>query len=249
MKQQRLPSPGPGASIVFPELSPIGTRLTARGNVASKPSKTGRITTSADAAKIRSLKTTAMSLASVHEFGDLYVNFMRERKRVFVDQLGWNLPTADDMEFDQYDNPFCRLVAVHEYGEILAGIRLSPTTARVGLHSYMLRDAQLGLLENIPNDVLFFDAPVDATVWEATRVFISDTVSADRRPLIQRALINQMVDTARKQGANSIIGIVPSIYPRWLRRLNLDAVPVGPKFDIDGSRLQAILFNINHSIQ
>ncbi|WP_235857756.1 acyl-homoserine-lactone synthase [Marimonas lutisalis] len=194
------------------------------------------------------MRATTMSFGSMHQYGELFVNYMKTRKRVFIDQLGWNLPQADGMEFDQYDNPLSQMVVVHEYGEILAGIRLSPTTAKVGLHSYMLRDAQLGLLENIPRDVLFFEAPVDPTVWEATRVFITDSVNASRRPEIQRILVGTMIRTAVQHGANSIIGIVPSIYARWLRRLDLDAVPVGPRFAIDGTQNQAILFNARNAM-
>ena len=185
----------------------------------------------------------------MHRFGELYVNYMKTRKKVFIDQLGWNVPHSDGMEFDQYDTPLCRMVVVHEYGEVLAGIRLSPTTAKIGLHSYMLRDAQLGLLDGIPSDVLFFDAPVDATVWEATRVFITDAVTAARRATIQRILVDKMIRTVVEEGGTSLIGIVPSIYARWLRRLELDAVPVGPKFRIDGTLNQAILFNTGHSLQ
>ncbi|MEZ5715142.1 MAG: acyl-homoserine-lactone synthase [Paracoccaceae bacterium] len=190
-----------------------------------------------------------MSFASMHRYGELFVNFMKMRKSVFIDQLGWNLPHTDGMEFDQYDTPLARMVVVHEYGEVLAGIRLSPTTARVGLHSYMLRDAQLGLLEGLPRDVLFFEAPVDPSIWEATRVFISDTVGASRRPAIQRLLVDTMIKAAVDGGAKSIIGIVPSLYARWLRRLDLAAVPVGPRFVVDRLPHQAILFNTHHGIQ
>ena len=39
------------------------------------------------------------------------------------------------------------IVAVHEYGQVLGGLRMTPTTARCGIYSYMIRDAQRGLLE------------------------------------------------------------------------------------------------------
>lgn len=249
MKHQRVHSSGSRASIVFPDLSPSRAHGAIQKNSVGAPAKARKITFSAIAEKNRAVKATTMSFASMHHFGELYVNYMKTRKKVFIDQLGWDLPHTDGMEFDQYDNPLCRMVVVHEYGEVLAGIRLSPTTAKVGLHSYMLRDAQLGLLENLPNDVLFFEAPVDATIWEATRVFITDAVGANRRPAIQRILVDAMIKTALQHGVKSIIGMVPSIYSRWLRRLDLDAVPVGPRFRIDGSRTQAILFNTRHSIQ
>ena len=182
MKHQRVPSSGSRASIVFPELTPSEKRGVNGVGVGDAPAKKRKIDFSAAVEKNRTVHATTMSFASMHRYGELYVNYMQTRKKVFIDELGWNLPHADGMEFDQYDNPLCRMVVVHEYGEVLAGIRLSPTTAQVGLHSYMLRDAQLGLLDGLPSDVLFFEAPVDPMVWEATRVFITDAVPASRRP-------------------------------------------------------------------
>jgi acyl homoserine lactone synthase len=188
------------------------------------------------------VRATVMSFLNIHEHGDLLVNFLRARKRTFIDRLHWNLPQVEGMEFDQYDTPLCRWVVIHEYGEVMAGIRLTPTTARCGIYSYMLRDAQLGLLEGIPRDVLFFDAPVSQTIWEASRLFIADEVPAHRRLQVQSILMANMSTAARDSGASQVIGIVPAVFARWLRRLDLDAVPVGPKFSIDGSSSQAALF-------
>ncbi len=148
------------------------------------------------------------------------------------------------MEFDQYDTPQAHWVAVHEYGQVLGGVRLMPTTARCGCYSYMLRDAQLGLLSGIPSDVLFFDAPVDPLTWEATRLFISEDVDAKRRPIVQRMLLNAMQTTAAQCGATNVIGIVPAVFSRWLKRIGMDAAPVGPRFSIDGTASQAALFNL-----
>ncbi|MCZ0811699.1 MAG: acyl-homoserine-lactone synthase [Pseudomonadota bacterium] len=180
----------------------------------------------------------------MHQYGELLVNYLKARKRVFIDQLDWQIYEADGMEFDQYDTPQCRWIIVHEFGEILAGIRLTPTTARCGTYSYMLRDAQRGILENMPRDVLFMDAPVDPRVWEAARVFITENVPAQRRMEIQQVLVNQLIATARELGASHVIGIVPAIWSRWLRRLDLRAVPIGPRFRTDGTYSQAILFNV-----
>ena len=134
---------------------------------------------------------------------------------------------------------------MHEFGEVVAGVRLTPTTAQIGMHSYMLRDAQLGLLDSIPRDVLFLEAPVGDHIWEASRLFISETVSSERRGEVQRRLMAAMARVARDQNATQVIGIVPYVFSRWLRRLGLGAVPVGPKFEIDGTKSQAALFTVS----
>jgi acyl homoserine lactone synthase len=194
------------------------------------------------------IKTTALSFTNMHQHGDLLLSYMRTRKSIFVDRLNWNVPEAEDIEFDQYDTPLCRWIAVHEFGEVIGGIRLTPTTAKMGVYSYMLRDAQHGKIEDIPTDVLFFDAPVKKNILEASRLFISDAVPAARRLQLHTRLVRQMRQTAIDQGADWLIGIVPAVWSRWMRRIGADAIPVGPKFSIDGTTSQAVLFNLRKQI-
>ncbi len=49
-------------------------------------------------------------------------------------------------------------------------------------------------------------------------------------------------------GATHVIGIVPAVFSRWLRRLELAAVPVGRRFQIDGTRSQAALFKVAQTL-
>ena len=232
------------SSSVFPELEPVEP---APRKAVSAPKVQPRLRVVPSPADIREnahVRANVLSFSNMHRHGDLWVTFMRARKAVFVDRLNWSLPVAESMEFDQYDTLYARWVVVHEFGEILAGVRLTPTTAKVGMHSYMLRDAQRGILPNIPTDVLFFEAPVEPRIWEASRLFITDNVPGDRRIQIQTVLMNNFARAARAEGASHVIGIVPAVWSRWLRRLDMGAVPVGPRFSIDGTRSQAALFNV-----
>lgn len=121
------------------------------------------------------MQTTTLSFHNIHDHGALFTNVLRARRESFIVQRKWDLPEVDGMEFDQYDTPQSRWIAVHDGGEVLAGIRLTPTIARCGIYSYMIRDAQLGLLETIPPTLLFGQAPVSPEVWETSRVFIAQT--------------------------------------------------------------------------
>lgn len=247
MKHSReAPGVVPARSI-FPELAPASaeqpkvSRGRIRDMLTELPAVKPQIPVAAHMAKGH-VKTTTLSFSNMHLYGDLFVSLLKARKTIFIDRLHWSLPEAEGMEFDQYDTPLSRWVVVHEFGEILAGIRLTPSTARCGVYSYMLRDAQKGMLESIPSDVLFFEAPVNPRIWEASRVFVSTEVPAHRRLAVQAALVEQLTKTARDHGATHVIGIVPALWSRWLRRLELSAVPVGPKFTIDDTANQAILF-------
>ena len=192
-----------------------------------------------DAGHIRSV---TMSFRTIHEYGELFTKYLEARKHIFLDRLGWHVCEADGMEFDQYDTPQCRWVILHGFGEILGSVRMLPTTAQSGIYSYMLRDAQRGILKDLPSDVLFFEAPVEHSVWEATRFFITDAVPAKQRLKVQQLLFRRMIETAEDNGASYILGIVPSVWARWSRPLGVTATPIGAKFSIDGTSSQSVLF-------
>ncbi len=245
MKHSRTTGPVQPAWSVFPELAPADPTAAGPRRVGGEAPVLAVVAREGQATGKGHIRSSVLSFSNLHRHGDLFPALMRARKEVFIDRLHWTLPVADGMEFDQYDTPLARWVVIHEFGEILAGVRLLPTTARVGLHSYMLRDAQLGLLPDIPTDVLFFKAPVHDRIWEATRLFITDAVPGHRRQAVQVELMRGFAATARAGGASHVIGIVPAVWSRWLRRLDLGAVPVGPQFSICGTRSQAALFNVS----
>lgn len=180
------------------------------------------------------MEVTTLSYLNLHQHGTLFANMFRARHRTFIQNAKWDLPQADGMEFDQYDTPASRWVAVHQGGEVLAGVRLTPTTHQCGIYSYMIRDAQRGLLQTIPRDLIGFEAPVDPYIWESSRVFVSDAVPAADRLRVQMQLIHEMVVSARDLGATSLLGIIPEHSPRLARRVGLDCQPVGPVLDMGG---------------
>lgn len=184
------------------------------------------------------MQTTMISFSSLGEHGDLFADLLRARKKAFVDGQNWDLPTSDGMEYDQYDTPASRWIAVHDRGKIMAGIRLTPTTARCGEYSYMIRDAQLGLLPSIPRQLLFAEAPVDSTIWESSRIFVDPDVPASERSKVHLDLMNEMIIQARKLGAKEVLGLVPAIWKRWTKRINIQASAGGPIMIIDGMRTQ-----------
>jgi len=198
----------------------------------------------AQAQMLGHVHVSVLSFSNMHESGDLFINYLKARKQVFIDQKGWHLPEEEGMEFDQYDTPQARWVVLHQFGEILAGVRIAPTTAQCGQHSYMIRDAQRGLLDGLPYDVLFFEAPVDENIWEGTRIFVNSSVPAERRVQINALLFRALAEAARDVGATHLLGIVPANYRRWMSRLGLSATPVGPAMMIDGEKVQAALMKV-----
>jgi N-acyl-L-homoserine lactone synthetase len=190
------------------------------------------------------MQSTTISFGNMHTHGELFANLLRARRQSFIVQNRWDLPEAGGMEYDQYDTPASRWIAVHKDGEILAGIRLTPTTARCGIYTYMIRDAQKGLLASIPSNLLSFEAPVSPDVWESSRVFVAQSVPSNLRIQVQASLMQEMITAARELGAKQVLGLVPVVWSRWAGRLGLDAEAAGPKMEIDGSSNQVALMHL-----
>ena len=228
---------------VFPNITETA------GKSDKSPSKnmsspTNRVLRSTNREPNDRIRSTILSVKTAHLYGELYGDFLRARKRVFIDTKSWDLPQVDGMEFDQYDTPQSRSIVLHEYGEILAGIRLLPTQARCGCYSYMLRDAQLSIINTIPQHVLYEEAPSANYIWEATRLFISPDVPAKRRLMVQSRLMQEMARAATSEGATHVIGIVPYVFKRWLERIGMGALPIGPKLTMDGDTSQAAIMHV-----
>lgn len=190
------------------------------------------------------MEVTTLSFTNMHNHGALFANMLRARHETFIQMNKWDLPQEDGMEFDQYDTPQSRWIAVHEFGTVLAGVRLTPTTARCGIYTYMIRDAQRGLLDTIPADLLFDEAPVAPNIWESSRIFVSHRVPAKLRMRVQLQLINQMTISARALGASQVLGLIPENGPRWGRRVGLDIEVAGPVMTIAGDTSRCIRINL-----
>lgn len=190
------------------------------------------------------MHSTTLSFANMHQHGELFANVLRARRQSFIVQNRWDLPETMGMEFDQYDTPLSRWLAVHsDTGEVLAGVRLTPTTARCGVYSYMIRDAQRGLLESIPRDLLYEEAPVAPHVWEVTRGFVAAGIPGKLRTRVRLKLVLEMLKTSREEGITNMLALLPSNWDRWAARCKLDLSAAGRNMNMGGIDYQAVWLN------
>jgi N-acyl-L-homoserine lactone synthetase len=179
---------------------------------------------------------------SLHRHGSAFWDFLRLRKVVFVDQLHWDIPHNDAIEMDQYDTPVAHYSLVMKDGIVVGGARAMPTTANWGGHTYMLRDAHSGKLPHIPAQVMSIDI-ASPTVWECTRLVISDNLVTQRdRSECLRLIVDGLVETALAHGATELICLSSMALMRALRQLGYDATRLGEPYrnDEDG-RQYAVL--------
>lgn len=195
------------------------------------------------------MQTTTLSFDNFHNHGELFANMLRARRELFIVQNKWDLPEAMGMEYDQYDTPASRWVVVHdELGKVLAGNRLTPTTTKCGIYSYMIRDAQRGLLSTIPSHLLYEEAPVSGTVWESSRLFVSHDVPMAMRRKVHARLIQEIGAASRRLGARSAITLLNANWPRWSRRVGVDMTAMGPVMEIDEINNQVVSMDFSQQL-
>ena len=187
------------------------------------------------------MHSTTLSFANLHNHGALFENVIRARRESSFAQDHISIPETLRLEYDQYDTPQSRWLAVHDdTGQVLAGVRLTPTTAQCGIYSYMIRDAQNGLLESIPTDLLLDQAPVSENTWEVTRGFIRRDIPAGIRHKVRRQFAQQLLQTSREEGVTKLLALLPSPWRRWTARCDLKTRAAGPAFKLNDIMHQAV---------
>lgn len=171
------------------------------------------------------------NMAAMHRHGSAFYDYLRLRKQFFVDQLGWDIPHDDDVEMDQYDNPTAWYSVVLRDGEVVGGIRVMPTTASWGQHTYMLRDVARGLVRSIPSEIVVDSAVASSRVWECTRVVVSDDlVTQAERARCLSLLSDGAVEVAGRHGATELMCLSRTTLVRALRQLGYPAERKGQAY-------------------
>lgn len=103
-------------------------------------------------------------------FADELAEMHRQRKRVFVDGLGWKIPVVNDMEIDSYDRgDTVYLIAKTEpQGPVTASVRLLPT---LGPH----------LMSDLFRSACGGNPPRGPSIWEVSRFCTAPGVFSRRR--------------------------------------------------------------------
>ena len=176
------------------------------------------------------MENITFNLTELHKYGSAFFEFLALRKQFFVDQLGWDIPHDDNVEMDQYDNPKAYYSLAIQNGKVVGGMRAMATTAQWGSHTYMLRDAVDGKLIGIPTNILP-EAEVTPTIWEATRIVISDEIDTHaERSKCLGLLLNGVVTQAKSQGATEIMALCPPVFARTMRQLGFPVHVIGDPY-------------------
>jgi acyl-homoserine lactone synthase len=163
----------------------------------------------------------------------LLQSMFADRKRLFVDLFGWDIPVVDGRyEIDQFDNSDTVYLIVPDCdGEHAASIRLIPSTRPHMLAALFPHLCPLGV-------------PVGEAIWESTRLCLPQRHGAARRRDLRNMLFSAMVDVALARGVEGYTGVIPEGFRKEVLSLGWQAEPLGPAVRIDGGPIGAFLIHV-----
>jgi N-acyl-L-homoserine lactone synthetase len=159
----------------------------------------------------------------------LYPRLAHYRYQVFIERLGWQLPTQEQAESDQFDGPDAVYVVAEEPdGEISGCARLLPTDG-----PYPLSALFPELLNGLP-------PPRDPTIWELSRFTAVHLSRRSRSPLADfpnsaaALLMREAMACASAHGARRLITVTALAMERLIRRLGIHSHRMGPPRIVGG---------------
>ncbi|MEO7065484.1 MAG: acyl-homoserine-lactone synthase [Rhodanobacter sp.] len=162
----------------------------------------------------------------------------RYRYRVFVEQLGWDLPVVDGcFERDQFDrSDTIYVIARDEDGSICGCARLLPTT-----RPYLLQELFPFLLAEPTQP------PAQDDVWELSRFTanIGGDAEHGRAEWAIRPMLTMVVRRALQLGVRRLIGVTFLSMERLFRRIGIHAHRAGPARRIDNRMVVACWIDID----
>ena len=167
-------------------------------------------------------------------FQPLLRGMFADRKRLFVDLFGWDVPVVDGQyEMDQFDtDDAVYLVAASQGGEHDASLRLAPTTVP-------------HMLGNVFPHLSPRGVPSGPTIWESSRLCLPQRHGAEGRQLLRKRLISAMVDVALARGIEHYTGILPAPFRKEVLAMGWRAEPLGPAVPMPGGAVGAFIVHID----
>ena len=155
-------------------------------------------------------------------YPDLLDRMFRLRKRVFSDQLKWNVRVSGEYERDEYDalNPAYLVWTNPSRSRLYASIRLLPTTGPT-------------LLYNVFRNTFPNEANLSAPgIWEGTRACVDgDAIRADHPDVDPAQAFSMLVlatsECALAHGIHTIVSNYEPQIKRIYRRAGADFVEAG----------------------
>lgn len=156
-----------------------------------------------------------------------------ERKRVFVDLLGWDIPVlAGRYEIDQFDNDDAVYIVVTDaQGQHRGSARL-------------LRTDRPHILGSVFPELCNGDVPVGPEVREITRFCLARSLSAVERRSVRNLLVSGLVEHALATGIGTYSGVAEKSWFNQILAFGWKCEPLGHGFSHGERGLAAMRISI-----
>lgn len=173
-----------------------------------------------------------MKTITLHGFNPLNISsvareFFKLRKKLFVDDMGWDIPHDDEIEFDQYDHLNTSYCIIVDDNRVVGGARILRTDTNRKGWSYMIKDASEGKISQIPSKIIS-DAPSNETTFEITRFTVDPSLDLDKRNAILKELSFSSYQCVANMGGEYAIALMSPLFLRWFRNIGIAADKLGP---------------------
>jgi len=167
-------------------------------------------------------------------FAGALMEMHRDRKQVFVDRLGWELPGRGGwLEVDQFDDDFAVYLLAREKGRHQGSVRLLPST-------------RPNMLETLFSHLCAGRVPSGEDVWEISRLVASPRAASGASVLkIHRLLALALVEFALLNGISRYNLVAEAKRVPTLLAMGWHVHPLGLPTVSEGEELQALQIKID----
>ncbi|WP_324698909.1 acyl-homoserine-lactone synthase [Novosphingobium sp. RL4] len=160
------------------------------------------------------------------------------RKRVFIDLLGWDVPSlAGRYELDQFDTPDAKYIVLADSKPLhRASARLLPTEA-----PHLLDSLFPWLCEN--------GVPRGPHCQEISRFCLDPRLSSAERRAVRDELVHALVEHALANGITHYTGIAEEAWLKQILVFGWRCRPLGPIWRSGTTRLGALIIEIDEETQ
>ena len=175
---------------------------------------------------------------TAHLFGEAWISHHRLRHRLFIDRNGWEVPSYNGLEYDQFDTPAAvYLVWRDAAGQARGTTRLIPT-----LRPYMLKEIWPHMVTREP-------LPSSREVWESTRIGVDRDLDSTTRRQICGELVAGSLEYGLLNGIDRYIFLMPlAIMKSLLVRAGCPIALLGEPRKLDGHLVAAAEVKISRRV-
>jgi acyl-homoserine lactone synthase len=177
--------------------------------------------------------TLVMKSDAYDRGGIVAANMHRDRKRVFVDLLKWDVPVVDGQyEIDQFDHSGAvYLICADGDGGHLGSLRLLPTT-----RPHILGSLFPQLCSETP--------PSGFNIYEITRCCLSPRIRATERLRIRNQLATALVEFALINGIDTFTCVADGGWYSQILAMGWRCEPLGLPRILDGTMTGALSISV-----